>query len=435
MSIVIEVIDNYENKCKQNFLVSNKSNSIKESISKLIEDTNNFLNVNQKEKINNINTFNQESLKLQSKINQEIKKFQNLIFNNSKIEFVNSSDDSILGFIYYNKCFTVSFFFKAYFYCLTLKYFFKNLLSSSFDGFIKLWDLEESTECILTYEAEASHIKSLNLPVVCFKCVTEKNWLISGHYEGIIKILNLETGECIRKFQAHSQTVQSILVILSNNQFVTCSRDKTIKLFDMTSFECIKTFTGHSGLNGVNSIDKISNEKIISCSDDETLRIWDLISGECNRIIKTKNLVSCIKVFSDQIVISGSIGYIQIWNIQTGVCLKTLNENYCLQRDFNFFENLQTKESLVECIEILSNVSGDREGFIRIWNINDGKCLKKIKAHLKRILCLTKISINKIVSCSEDKEIKIWDTNNFHSDNCLKTIIGHDKGVTCIDLF
>ncbi len=43
---LIEVIDNYENKCKQNFLVSNKSNSIKESISKLIEDTNNFLNVN-----------------------------------------------------------------------------------------------------------------------------------------------------------------------------------------------------------------------------------------------------------------------------------------------------------------------------------------------------------------------------------------------------
>ena len=89
------------------------------------------------------------------------------------------------------------------------------------------------------------------------------------------------------------------------------------------------------------------------------------------------------------------------------------------------------------CIVKLSNeqlASSDINGLIKIWNINNGECLKTIEAHTESInvLFLAKLSKNSIVSFSEDRKIKIWHTD---SSSCLNILQDHTSLYYYIDLF
>ena len=70
--------------------------------------------------------------------------------------------------------------------------------------------------------------------------------IIFGTHNGLLKILNIETTQCIQTINAHTKSVHHILLI-SNKTFLTCSKDGTIKYFNyLDTFTCIRTFTCHS---------------------------------------------------------------------------------------------------------------------------------------------------------------------------------------------
>jgi len=57
--------------------------------------------------------FNLKSIEFQSKLNKELKKTKDLIFNNNKIEFIDNTDESIttsIGYFDYEERFNVSYF-------------------------------------------------------------------------------------------------------------------------------------------------------------------------------------------------------------------------------------------------------------------------------------------------------------------------------------
>ncbi|KAI8985786.1 WD40-repeat-containing domain protein [Trametes punicea] len=92
-------------------------------------------------------------------------------------------------------------------------------------------------------------------------------------------------------------------------------------------------------------------------------------------------------------------------------------------------ENTKGHTNYVFCVNYnnASNllVSGGCDGEIRVWNVDKGKCLKKILAHLDYV---TAVHFNRdaslIVSCSLDGLIRIWNTA---TGQCLKTLAeSHD---------
>jgi len=108
---LIEIIDNYEETYNQDFL--DQSEILRGRFELIVKDTIVFLNQKQEYlkqiDINDeiIQIIIKESIYVKSKLNKQLKKFKNLIFNKNKIEFIESFDVSILGFIEYDKCFTV----------------------------------------------------------------------------------------------------------------------------------------------------------------------------------------------------------------------------------------------------------------------------------------------------------------------------------------
>jgi hypothetical protein len=115
---LIEIIDKYELEYIEDF--SNRIiEIIKPTFIEIIQETNSFLNKKQEYLIqyktdnNQIKIFNQESEDLKSRLNKDVKKLKNLIFNNNKIEFIESIDEYLLGYIEYDKCFKVIFVFNS----------------------------------------------------------------------------------------------------------------------------------------------------------------------------------------------------------------------------------------------------------------------------------------------------------------------------------
>ena len=59
-----------------------------------------------------------------------------------------------------------------------------------------------------------------------------------------------------------------------------------------------------------------------------------------------------------------------------------------------------------------------------------GECIKTIEAHEDTIRAIKMIASNKLISCSSDKSILLWDIENF---NCLKTFLAHSDQIYCVD--
>ncbi len=132
-----------------------------------------------------------------------------------------------------------------------------------------------------------------------------------------------------------------------------------IKLFDLNTFECIRKFIGHEDV--VWCIERLSNDKIISCSRDFTIRIWDLDSGRCLKILKEHGKSVTSMIVSDDKIISGSDGEIKVWNFGSGDCLQTLNVGH---------------NNYIRSIVKISNekvASGDQDGILIIWNSGEIK--------------------------------------------------------------
>ena len=63
---------------------------------------------------------------------------------------------------------------------------------------------------------------------------------------------------------------------------------------------------------------------------------------------------------------------------------------------------------------------------IKIWNVLDSSCLKSFKLYSQYIKCLFKIKGNQLAGGSSRNEVKIWDLEN---GNCIKTLIRYEFSV------
>ena len=280
-------------------------------------------------------------------------------------------------------------------------------MSKSYDS-IGLFDIE-SNQLVKKFNYETDETR-----IICIKYLPE-NMIICGTENGLIKILNIETGKCIQTINGHTNIINNI-VIISNKTFLTCSQDNTIKYFDLNTFACIRTFNGHS--HPVYTINRISIDKFVSTSWDCTIRIWNLNKSNCLNLIQAGSYGKVI-VISEKIIISHNREKFIIWNIETG---RNIGE---IKLDTQF---------VMRFIKLSNNkiFSGYNDGLIKIWNIETFKCIKTIKQTDKScIWSLAKLSKNLVV-IGDEMGIKVLD---IESGKCVKTLGSQTEETECIDLF
>jgi len=152
---------------------------------------------------------------------------------------------------------------------LTLSHNKEKLILACNDGKIRILETE-FFNLLHSFEAHSDAVTSFAFyPDDDTKC-------ISGGKDAYLRAWNLNDYSCFNAIPIHNFSIYD-LVFFSNDEFISCSRDKTIKIWNSKSFELIQRIEHKNGahIHSVNQVLKIGDTSFASCSDDKRILLFE----------------------------------------------------------------------------------------------------------------------------------------------------------------
>lgn len=133
--------------------------------------------------------------------------------------------------------------------------------------------------------------------------------LVSGSYDGKIRLWDIKTGNCQQVIHSHSHSVTALAVLPSGN-LVSGSKDNTVKLW-RSNGECKATLVGHQ--TPVTSITVLPKDPFffVSTSEDGTVKFW---RNECLFSTLDESLLSLTMLSNGRLASSSSDGDLILWD-------------------------------------------------------------------------------------------------------------------------
>jgi len=159
---------------------------------------------------------------------------------------------------------------------------------------------------------------------------SDGQFALSGSWDGTLRLWDLNNGQSVRdEFKGHSSDVLSVAFSADNRQIVSGSRDKSIKLWN-TLGECKYTITESGHKNWVSCVrfsPAATNPIIVSCGWDGVVKVWSLTdcklqydhfghSGYLNTVTVSPDGSLCAS--------GGKDGKAMLWDLCEGKHLYTL---------------------------------------------------------------------------------------------------------------
>ncbi|KAK8074982.1 E3 ubiquitin ligase complex SCF subunit scon-2 [Apiospora hydei] len=278
------------------------------------------------------------------------------------------------------------------------------LVSGSLDNTVRIWNWRTGV-CINTLHHQGGVI-SVHM---------EGDYLASGSMDQSIKIFNFKTRQtfCLR---GHEDYVNHVKLDLASRIVLSASDDTTVKLWDIDSGACIKTYEAHVGQvqqvlplpddfefedenladnDGASSTSGRSGSPGMgsssqngSCAVDETRMAY----GPVFELQKDRPL-------PPRFMLTGSLdNTLRLWDTATGKCLRT------------FFGHVEGIWGV--CGDSLRCVSGANDATVKVWDPRTGKCERTFTGHQGPVTCVG-LSDSRMASGGEDGEVRLY---KFDSD-------------------
>ena len=274
----------------------------------------------------------------------------------------------------------------------------KNICSCSKDSLVKIFDSQSFKE-----------ITSFQFEKVCILHIMEMSDLnlvvcLSDFTINILKIV--DNTICILEYLLGHQDFVYKSIEYNKGSLITCSIDKTIKMWCKTDgfYQVINSIDVESEVYDILLI----YDYLIVCSSytGKCVKFYDLNTFKCinniNNII-CSDFNNTLFKYNDEILFVGGIKYLYIINLLNFSIVKTIEtenyiESFCLINEKNIL------------------LTGDDEGNIKKWKIEEnGKKLELITnyhaIHSKWIRKIIRLNNDKIVTCSNDSSIKVFNIN------------------------
>jgi len=221
----------------------------------------------------------------------------------------------------------------------------QTLASGSFDKTVNLWNLPTG-KLLHTIEGHLDAVMSVAISM-------DSQTLAIGADQ--IELWNLRTGELLHTLKSADYVVS--VAFSPDEQMLASNCDNTIKLWNPYTGQLLRTFAGHS--SEVNSVAFSSDgQTLASGSHDTTIKLWNPFTGELIRTLTGHSDDVRSVTFSPdgQLLASGSFEALNLWHVDTGELLCTLNETQA-----------------VSCVAISPNGqligSGSGNGTIEVWSV------------------------------------------------------------------
>jgi WD40 repeat protein len=307
-------------------------------------------------------------------------------------------------------------------YSLAIDEYTGQIASTSQDCSVRIWRTENinKIECMFSSQGYSGCIYQTKF------VPQNQNILISTSNENEIRIWDVKSGTNI-ELPGHTGEVNSIVFSpTDSNIFASGSYDTTIKIWDLKKKQIQASLDEHN--SRVWALTFSSDGKtLVSGSYDGTIKIWDMKSYMYKDTLTeyTSHIYSlAFHPFKSNILAVGiSHSTVYIWN---------LNDKSC-----HGFEN--SERSWVAALLFSPNgeflITGDGEGKIRLWDVNNRYALlETYQDHQRQIFSLILSPDSSVLaSSSDDKTVILWDIDSSSKSLTRKSVLeGHDNGVRSV---
>ena len=184
------------------------------------------------------------------------------------------------------------------------------LLFGSGDATVRVWDSDDR------WGALGEPLDGFNWGVHPVWPSPDGRAVISGGLSyRTLRLWDVETGACLRKFEGHDQSVETVCMSADGTLAVSGSMDNTIRLWDVATGRCLRVLKGHTG--SVYAV-RISDDAraVVSGAVDGTVRLWDVATGRCLRTFEGHTeAVNDVSLSSDgrRALSAGTDGTVRLW--------------------------------------------------------------------------------------------------------------------------
>jgi WD40 repeat protein len=266
------------------------------------------------------------------------------------------------------------------------------VVSGSYDGSVRIWDASTGSE-VRSLEGHTDLVNS-----VAFSA--DGRHIVSGSYDRSVRIWDAATGMEVRTLEGHTSSVHSVAFSTDCRHIVSGSDDRSVRIWDASTGEEVRTLEGHT--SAVNSVAfSADGRRIVSGSDDRSVRIWDASTGAEVRMLERHTYdVNSVAFSADgRRIVSGSDDrFVRIWDALTGAEVRTLDGHTSLIHSVAF----STDDRHI--------VSGSDDESVRIWDASTGAEVRTLEGHKSPVNSVAfSADGTRIVSGSYDGSVRIWD--------------------------
>ncbi|CAK9185594.1 unnamed protein product [Ilex paraguariensis] len=201
------------------------------------------------------------------------------------------------------------------------------IVTSSRDKSIILWSLTKEDR---TYGVARRRLNGHSHFVQDVVLSSDGQFALSGSWDGELRLWDLQAGTTARRFVGHTKDVLSVAFSFDNRQIVSASRDRSIKLWN-TLGECKYTIQdGEAHSDWVSCVRFSPNNlapTIVSASWDRTVKIWNLTNCKLRSTLAGHGgYVNTVAVSPDGSLCAsgGKDGVILLWDLAEGRKLYSL---------------------------------------------------------------------------------------------------------------
>ncbi len=231
--------------------------------------------------------------------------------------------------------------------------------------------------------------------------------------DGAIKVWDIEREICIQSIQCRREGDFRCFK-MDGNRLYTVLEDRAIWIWDITNPKDAKFLRSiednHNTLtNPRNSDIRLVQNRLFTCPEPTTMMILDTNTGEViQRFDHLPARILCDHVFDDCLYVGLANKTVQVWDIESGKLLHTLEGHTGLL--------IQAIDGDQNCV-----YTGSSDNTTKIWDRKTGTCLQTLEGHEDWVTHI-QVDGNRLYTASADGTVRIYDVTDPAKATHLRTL-------------